>query len=77
MPAALAVLSGRCHCGNIELAFESSVPAEQLPLRACVCSFCRAHGARFVGPTICYAFMQAFGMVNDHTVGCFRRAQIK
>lgn len=29
-------------------------------------------GFRFVGPTICYAFMQAVGMVNDHTVGCFR-----
>ncbi len=29
-------------------------------------------GFRFVGPTICYAFMQAVGMVNDHVVGCFR-----
>lgn len=29
-------------------------------------------GASFVGPTICYAFMQATGMVNDHVVGCFR-----
>lgn len=29
-------------------------------------------GFRFVGPTICYAFMQAVGMVNDHTQGCFR-----
>ena len=34
-------------------------------------------GFKFVGPTICYAFMQAVGMVNDHTSGCFRRAQIK
>lgn len=33
-------------------------------------------GFRFVGPTICYAFMQAAGMVNDHTVGCFRRADL-
>ncbi|MGE5188874.1 MAG: DNA-3-methyladenine glycosylase I [Gemmatimonadota bacterium] len=32
----------------------------------------RARGFRFVGPTICYAFMQAVGMVNDHLVGCFR-----
>ena len=31
-----------------------------------------ARGFRFVGPTICYAFMQATGMVNDHLVGCFR-----
>jgi DNA-3-methyladenine glycosylase I len=29
-------------------------------------------GFKFVGSTICYAFMQATGMVNDHTVGCFR-----
>jgi DNA-3-methyladenine glycosylase I len=32
----------------------------------------RARGFRFVGPTICYAFMQAVGMVNDHTTKCFR-----
>ena len=36
----------------------------------------RRRGFHFVGPTICYAFMQAVGMVNDHTVGCFRRAQL-
>jgi DNA-3-methyladenine glycosylase I len=29
-------------------------------------------GFRFVGPTICYAFMQAVGMIDDHLVGCFR-----
>ena len=29
-------------------------------------------GFRFVGSTICYAFMQAVGMVNDHTITCFR-----
>ena len=33
-------------------------------------------GASFVGPTICYAFMQAVGMVNDHQVRCFRYAAI-
>lgn len=32
----------------------------------------KKRGFRFVGPTICYAFMQATGMVNDHLVGCFR-----
>lgn len=36
----------------------------------------RGRGFRFVGPTICYAFMQAVGMVNDHTVDCFRYAQL-
>lgn len=34
-------------------------------------------GFKFVGPTICYAFMQAVGMVNDHIVGCFRHEEIK
>lgn len=33
-------------------------------------------GFRFVGPTVCYAFMQAVGMVNDHVEGCFRRREI-
>lgn len=34
----------------------------------------KRRGFTFVGPTICYAFMQAIGMVNDHTMDCFRRA---
>jgi DNA-3-methyladenine glycosylase I len=34
-------------------------------------------GFKFVGPTICYAFMQAVGMVNDHLVHCFRYDQIR
>ncbi len=36
----------------------------------------KRRGFRFVGTTICYAFMQATGMVNDHTVDCFRYSQI-
>ena len=32
----------------------------------------KKHGFTFVGPTICYAFMQAIGMVNDHTANCFK-----
>ena len=36
-----------------------------------------AHGFAFVGPTICYAFMQAAGMVNDHLVTCFRHDPIE
>jgi DNA-3-methyladenine glycosylase I len=32
----------------------------------------RRRGFRFVGSTICYAFMQAVGMVNDHNTTCFR-----
>jgi DNA-3-methyladenine glycosylase I len=34
-------------------------------------------GFKFVGPTICYAFMQATGLVNDHLVSCFRYDQIR
>ncbi len=36
----------------------------------------RRRGFKFVGSTICYAHMQATGMVNDHTVSCFRRREI-
>ncbi len=36
----------------------------------------KRRGFKFVGSTICYAHMQATGMVNDHTVDCFRRAEI-
>ena len=34
-------------------------------------------GFKFVGSTICYAFMQAAGMVNDHTIECFRYKKVK
>jgi len=37
----------------------------------------RDHGFRFVGSTICYAHMQATGMVNDHIVSCFRYRQVQ
>jgi DNA-3-methyladenine glycosylase I len=36
----------------------------------------KKRGFRFVGSTICYAFMQATGMVNDHLVGCYRYRQV-
>jgi len=41
-----APLTGRCHCGNLELALETSLRPEELSLRADTCSFCRRHGAR-------------------------------
>ncbi|BAD41643.1 DNA-3-methyladenine glycosylase I [Symbiobacterium thermophilum] len=37
----------------------------------------RRRGFTFVGPTICYAYMQAVGMVNDHLVDCFRHAELR
>jgi DNA-3-methyladenine glycosylase I len=36
----------------------------------------KSRGFNFVGPTICYSFMQAVGMVNDHTMDCFRHSEI-
>ncbi len=36
----------------------------------------KQRGFRFVGPTICYAYMQAIGMVNDHVIDCFRHKEI-
>jgi DNA-3-methyladenine glycosylase I len=37
----------------------------------------KKRGFKFVGPTICYAFMQAAGLVNDHLVDCFRYSQLQ
>ncbi len=47
------------------------VPAETVEAQA-MSRALKQRGFRFVGPTICYAFMQAVGMVNDHVVDCFR-----
>jgi DNA-3-methyladenine glycosylase I len=49
------------------------VPAETELSRA-LSKDLQRRGFRFVGPTICYAFMQATGLVDDHLVTCFRRA---
>jgi DNA-3-methyladenine glycosylase I len=51
----------------------SEVPAETAEARA-MSKALKAHGFKFVGPTICYAFMQATGMVDDHILACFKRA---
>lgn len=51
------------------------VPAETAESRA-MSRDLKRRGFRFVGPTICYAFMQAVGMVNDHLVDCFRHRQV-
>ena len=37
----------------------------------------KRRGFRFVGPTVCYAFMQAAGLVNDHVVGCAAGEEIR
>jgi DNA-3-methyladenine glycosylase I len=48
------------------------IPAETAESRA-LSKDLKKRGFRFVGPTVCYAFMQAAGIVDDHTVDCFRR----
>jgi len=47
------------------------IPAETAESRA-MSRDLKRRGFRFVGPTVCYAFMQATGLVNDHVVSCFR-----
>ncbi|UOA10872.1 DNA-3-methyladenine glycosylase I [Methylobacter sp. S3L5C] len=55
--------------------------AADLPVSTCLSDLMskdlKKRGFKFVGSTICYAFMQATGMVNDHTVDCFRYNDIK
>ena len=53
----------------------SDIPAETAESRA-MSKDMKRRGFRFVGPTVCYAFMQATGLVNDHVVGCFRYAEL-
>jgi len=53
----------------------SQLPA-RTPLSDAISKDLKARGFKFVGSTIVYAHMQATGMVNDHTVGCFRYGQV-
>jgi DNA-3-methyladenine glycosylase I len=52
------------------------IPAST-PLSDAMSKELKRRGFKFIGSTICYAFMQATGMVNDHTVDCFRHACLK
>jgi DNA-3-methyladenine glycosylase I len=54
----------------------NEVPA-QTPVAIAMSKDLKKRGFNFVGPTICYAFMQAVGLVNDHLVSCFRHSQCK
>jgi DNA-3-methyladenine glycosylase I len=51
------------------------IPAKT-PVSDAMSKALKQQGFKFVGSTICYAFMQAVGMVNDHTTNCFRHAEI-
>ncbi len=66
------------HGKTIQNAFTklSDLPAETEESRT-MSREMKKRGFKFVGPTICYAFMQAAGLVNDHLIDCFRYAQIQ
>jgi DNA-3-methyladenine glycosylase I len=53
----------------------AQVPA-RTPVSEAMSRDLKQRGFSFVGPTICYAHMQAVGMVNDHLVGCFRHREV-
>jgi DNA-3-methyladenine glycosylase I len=53
----------------------NQIPAETEESRA-LSNDLKARGFRFVGPTICYAYMQATGLVQDHMVSCFRHKEL-
>jgi DNA-3-methyladenine glycosylase I len=53
----------------------SEIPAETAESKA-MSKELKRRGFRFVGPTVCYAFMQAAGLVNDHVVSCFRYREL-
>jgi len=53
----------------------SQIPSETKESRA-MSKALKERGFRFVGPTICYAFMEAVGMVNDHVITCFRHEEV-
>jgi len=54
----------------------SEIPAET-PESGAMSKDLKKRGFAFVGPTICYAYMQACGLVNDHIVSCFRHEQLQ
>ena len=59
---------------NVWMSFKE-VPAKT-PESDAMSDDLKRRGFKFVGSTICYAFMQAVGMVNDHLIGCFRHGEL-
>jgi DNA-3-methyladenine glycosylase I len=82
---ARATLTLQHECGSLDAYFWSFVDGvpivnnpkkhEEIPAKTllsdCLSADLKRRGFRFVGSTICYAFMQSCGMVNDHLIGCF------
>ena len=67
-------VDGRPVQGNY--ASGSEIPAET-PQSRTMSKALKKRGFRFCGPTICYALMQAAGLVNDHVTGCFRHRELR
>ena len=63
------------HGGKVLKGTGRTVPA-QTALSAAISKDLKRRGFKFVGPTIVYAWMQAVGIVNDHSNDCFRRSQV-
>ena len=55
----------------------SGVPVSETDESRAMSKDLKRRGFRFVGPTVCFALMQATGMVNDHEAGCFRAAELR
>jgi DNA-3-methyladenine glycosylase I len=55
---------------------KGEAPEAQTPEAEAMSRDLKTRGFRFVGPTICYAFMQAVGLVNDHSADCFRAREL-
>lgn len=63
-------LSGHCHCGAIRVELTTALPVDDLPLRACQCSFCRRHGALTTSdPNGCLHIKAAPGSANRYRFG--------
>jgi len=88
---AVAALAVRSELGSLDSYLWSFVGGEQIenrwgslekipaqtPQSVSMSKDLKRRGFRFVGPTICYALMQAVGMVNDHEIRCFRHRELR
>jgi DNA-3-methyladenine glycosylase I len=62
--------------GGAPLTGDGRTVLAKTPLSETISAELKRRGFKFVGPTIVYAWMQAVGIVNDHALGCFRRAEV-
>lgn len=63
-------LAGHCHCGSIRVILEPGRPVDELPLRACQCSFCRTRGALTTSDPGAHLFVEAApGSINRYRFG--------